>query len=460
MIATQTLFPRRLPHPNPSDPAILNWAKNATLAAENALQTPENEAQLQEMIAAAKGKIRFIGNRMSPGRMLALSGPEDRLIDLSRLRGVLEVDNDSVTFGAGTPLHEMFETLSAMNRMLAASPGVIDAQTLAGAISTGTHGQGMQQSSLADEALRIRLVDATGNVHEIDRQHRWFGAAQLGLGTLGAISAVTLRTRPFTLFTCFKSASTADTLADDLKDWNAQWAFSKAWWFPDENKTHAWKAREATAEEQARWHANHGDLVEMEKTDTKMNATVDKTLEQMRDDTQIVDDNGKPFRTVTRFKDFTDVIGDIYQIFCRGIATPQINIEISIPLSRAPAVIARIKAWHTRSHPHMHYPIILRCTGPSQAWLSPAWQEPTCFFGFVVYYAADGTLSEEGLEFLRAAERLLAEEGGKPHWGKYYDPTLYDWPTLYPQWSAFQEVRQQLDPQGKFLNAFMTELLA
>lgn len=460
MIATQTLFPRRLPHPNPSDPAILNWAKNATLAAENALQTPENEAQLQEMIAAAKGKIRFIGNRMSPGRMLALSGPEDRLIDLSRLRGVLEVDNDSVTFGAGTPLHEMFETLSAMNRMLAASPGVIDAQTLAGAISTGTHGQGMQQSSLADEALRIRLVDATGNVHEIDRQHRWFGAAQLGLGTLGAISAVTLRTRPFTLFTCFKSASTADTLADDLNDWNAQWAFSKAWWFPDENKTHAWKAREATVEEQARWHANHGDLVEMEKTDTKMNATVDKTLEQMRDDTQIVDDNGKPFRTVTRFKDFTDVIGDIYQVFCRGIATPQINIEISIPLSRAPAVIARIKAWHSRSHPHMHYPIILRCTGPSQAWLSPAWQEPTCFFGFVVYYAADGSLSEEGLEFLRAAERLLAEEGGKPHWGKYYDPTLYDWPTLYPQWSAFQEVRQQLDPQGKFLNAFMTELLA
>jgi hypothetical protein len=58
----------------------------------------------------------------------------------------------------------------------------------------------------------------------------------------------------------------------------------------------------------------------------------------MRNDTRIVDENGKPFRTVTRFKDFSDVIGDIYQVFCRGIATPQINIEIGVPMDRAPAL--------------------------------------------------------------------------------------------------------------------------
>ncbi|WP_039055466.1 D-arabinono-1,4-lactone oxidase [Enterobacter sp. Bisph1] len=460
MTDINTLFPRRQPATDPQEPALLNWAQNAMLANKNAVIHIENEQQLQQVIAAAAGKVRIMGSRMSSGRMLKLRQPGDTLIDISALRGVLAVEEDSVTFAAGTQLHEVFETLTAMNRMLHASPGVIDSQTLAGAISTGTHGQGLQQSSLADEALRIRLVDAAGTIHEVSCQQPEFAAAQLALGTLGAITAVTLRTRPTTLYTCFKSASSADNLETDLLDWNQRWALSKAWWFPQENKVHTWNARESTPDERERWRNNHGNLVELEETDEQMNAAVDKTLQQMRDDTHIVDENGKPFRTVTRFKDFSDVIGDVYQVFCRGIATPQINIEIGIPLARAPAVIARMKAWYQQSHPHMHYPIILRCTGPSQAWLNPAWQQATCFFGFVVYYAEDGSLSADGLAFLRDAEQLLAQEGGKPHWGKYFDATLYDWPTLYPQWSAFQQVRQRFDPQGKFLNAFMTELLS
>ncbi|WP_411201381.1 D-arabinono-1,4-lactone oxidase [Kosakonia cowanii] len=460
MTTLQALFPPRLPQQTSDENVVVNWAKNATLAPAQAVETPENEAQLQQIIAAAKGRIRVMGSRMSPGRMLKLSEPGDTLIDLSRLRGVLAVTDESVTFAAGTVLHEVFETLTSMDRMLHASPGVIDSQTLAGAVSTGTHGQGMGQSSLADEALSIRLIDAHGEAHDIKRDDAAFDAAQQALGTLGVITAVTLRTRPSTLYTCFKSAGNADNLAEDLIAWNDEWTFSKAWWFPDENKVHTWNAREATAEEQALWRDNHGELVEMEETDEQMNATVDKTLAQMRDDTRIVDENGKPFRTVTRFKDFTDVIGDIYQVFCRGIATPQINIEIGIPMSRVAAVIARMKAWHSESQPHMHYPIILRCTGASSAWLSPAGGEPTCFFGFVVYYAEDGSLSTEGTAFLRAAEQLLAEEGGRPHWGKYFDPSLYNWPALYPQFEAFKAVRRRFDPDGKFMNRFMAEVLS
>lgn len=453
------LFPRRQPHASPTDSRLLNWAKNTHLAQASAVKSPRSEAQLQNVIASSRGKIRVMGSRMSPGRMLALSGEEDVLIDLSHLRGLLAVDDESATFAAGTPLHEVYEILSAMNRMLNASPGVIAAQTLAGALSTGTHGQGLGQSSLADEALNIRFVDASGQVHSMDRSHPWFGALQLGLGTLGAITAVTLRTRPTTLFTCFKDATHADTLESDLADWNHAWTFSKAWWFLEENKVHTWNAREAHDDERQAWLQNHGDLLTYQQTRDEMNVAVDKTLQHMRNDTRIVDDNGKPFRTVTRFKDFSDVTGDVYQVFCRGIATPQINIEIGVPLANAPAAIARIKRWYAQERPHMHYPIILRCTGPSEAWLNPAWQQPTCFFGFVVYYAQDGSLSEEGLAFLRAVEPLLASVGGKPHWGKYFDARLYNWVDCYPQWSAFREVREAFDPNGVFLNDFMAELL-
>lgn len=450
-------YPLRKPQPG-ADGKVWNWAQNATLGDKNAVSAPETEAELQSLVKASQGKIRVMGSKMSPGRMVKLADQGDTLLDLSNLRGLLAITDDSATFAGGTPLHEVYEILSGVGRMLPASPGVIASQSLAGALATGTHGQGLQQSSIADEALSIRMVLADGSVEEFDRDHRWFAAVQLGLGSLGVVTQVTLRTQPSLVYTCFKNAVTADTLEQDLMDWNQNFALSKAWWFPNENQVHVWAAREATEQEETLYHDNNDDLVKQEETSDAMNETIEQTLEHMRSDTKIVDENGKPFRTVTRFKDFSDVTGDVYQVFCRGIATPQINVEIGIPLARAGEVIAKIKAWHADTQPHMHYPIILRCTGPSSSWLSPSYGQDTCFFGFVVYYAEDGSLSEEGTSFLRAVEEVLAAEGGRPHWGKYFEAPLYDWATLYPHWNDFAQVREALDPQHKFENAFTAAL--
>lgn len=451
-------YPLRNPH-SAADGKVWNWAQNSTLGDKNAVCAPESESELQQLVATSRGKIRVMGSKMSPGRMLKLVEQGDTLVDLSKMRGLIAITDDSATFAGGTPLHEVYEILSGIGRMLPASPGVIASQSLAGALSTGTHGQGLQQSSIADEALSIRLVLADGSIAEYDRDHKWFPAVQLGLGSLGVLTQVTLRTTPSVVYTCFKNAVSADTLEEDLLDWNHNYALSKAWWFPNENQVHVWAAREANAEELALYQDNNEDLVKQEETSDAMNETIDQTLEHMRSDTKILDENGKPFRTVTRFKDFSDVTGDVYQVFCRGIATPQINVEIGIPLARAGEVIRKIKAWHADTQPHMHYPIILRCTGPSSSWLSPAYQQDTCFFGFVVYYSEDGSLSEEGVNFLRAVEEVLAEEGGRPHWGKYFEAPLYDWAALYPQWHEFASVREALDPQHKFENAFTAALL-
>lgn len=177
-------------------------------------------------------------------------------------------------------------------------------------------------------------------------------------------------------------------------------------------------------------------------------------------DTRDEKEAGDQFKTLNRFKDFTDVIGDIYQIFCKGIAVPQINLEVAVPFDRVQAVLGKIHRWYTENHPHMHYPIILRCTDASGAWLSPAYEQAVCYFGFVVYYAADGSISEEGVKFLTDVQRLLAEEGGKPHWGKYFDDghQLYDWERLYARWGDFKAMRERLDPSGKFMNKFLERL--
>lgn len=458
MTPAHLTYPRREPERLGEDVRLRNWAGNATLAPAGSVCAPTTEAELQSRLAATAGGIRMIGSRMSPGRMLELADQSDVLLDLGHFRGLLHLDAETATFGAATPLDEVYACLTREGRMLPSSPGVIASQTLAGALATGTHGQGLQQSCIADAVLHLRMVLADGSVAEFDSEHPWFGAVRLGLGLLGVITEVTLRTQPSPVYTCLKSAVSADTLDVDLETWNRAYPLSKAWWFPDENQVHVWVAREATDDEVQDYRDHGSVLVEQPTTSDALNATVDQALAHMRSDTKIVDEDGKPFRTVNRFKNFSDVTGDIYQVFCRGIATPQINVEIAIPLALAGGLVKKIKDWHAETRPHMHYPIILRCTGASNSWLSPAYGQETCFFGFVVYYAEDGTLAEEGVSFLRAVEEVLAAEGGRPHWGKYFEETRYDWPALYPQWDAFRRVRDALDPQHRFDNAFTAAL--
>ncbi|TYC99411.1 FAD-binding protein [Arthrobacter echini] len=459
MDTTQLAYPRQEQDLAGEDTRLRNWAKNSRLGPAGSVFAPATESELCDFLSTSDGAVRMIGSRMSPGRMMQVANGSGTLLDLSRLSGLISSTDNTVTFAGSTPLADVYAFLTARGQMLDASPGVIAEQTLAGALSTGTHGQGLQQSSIAGSALSIRVVLADGTVAEYAQDHPDFPAVQLGLGSLGVITAVTLRARESMIYTCLKKAVDADTLETDLETWNRDNLMVKAWWFPQENQVQVWTANEASDDDVVRYRAEDSELLEHATTNATMNDTVESTLRQLRDDSRGLADDGKSLRTVSRFRDFTDVTGDIYQVFCRGIATPQINVEIGIPLARAGAVIKKIKDWHAQTRPRMHYPVILRCTGASEGWLSPSHGQDTCYFGFVVYYSADGSLSEEGDSFLRAVERALAEEGGRPHWGKYFDESLYDWPAIYPQWEAFRRVREALDPQHRFANVFTAALL-
>ena len=451
-------YPTRVSDRVEDDGRLHNWARNATLGRAGSVTVPADEAELRAFLAATSGATRIIGTRMSPGRMIEAIDGGGALIDVQFLTGLLSLSDDSATFGGATSLQQVYDVLSGHGRMLPSSPGVIATQTLAGAISTGTHGQGLQQGSIADAVLAVRLVLADGSVREFGGEDPWFHAVALGLGSLGVITRVTLRTQPSVIYACRKYAVGADDLETQFETWNRDSLLLKAWWFVQEGQVQVWAARQASEADVLRYHAGGDDLIEEQVSTDAMNDAVEQTLERMRDDARTVDADYTPFRTVTRFRDFADVTGDVYQVFCRGIPAPQINVEIAVPLARAADAITKIKQWYAHTQPRLHYPIILRCTGPSAAWLSPAHGQETCYFGFVVYYAEDGSLPAEGENFLREVERLLAAEGGRPHWGKYFDESLYDWPALYPRWRDFARVRAALDPGRRFGNAFTTAL--
>lgn len=337
---------RRQPDCAGEDVRVRNWARNAVLAPHGSVSTPRTDDDLSALLATTQGGVRVLGSRMSPGRMLSLAARGDRLIDLSHLTGLVELGEDRATFAAGTALSEVYACLTSRGRMLPAAPGVIAHQTLGGALATGTHGQGLAQSCIADAAVAVRMVLADGSVEDFDSGHPWFGAVKLGLGLLGVVTQVTLRTVPSPVYSCHKTVTSADTLQADLQTWNRENALSKAWWFPDQEQMHVWTAQEATGAEARRYQVGGSVLLEETTTDAGLNATVERTLENLRGDTLIRGEHATPFQTVSRFKDFCDVTGDGHQVFCRGIATPQINVEIGVPLAQAGRVVAAIKEWH------------------------------------------------------------------------------------------------------------------
>ena len=447
---------------------LFNWSRTNPLGALDQVWRPKNRDELQRLLREQPGrKIRLIGSGLSfePIHSVYAEGNQALLVDLCQMTGQLGVTEESVTYHAATPLDALYADLIAMDRMLPASPGVIGIQTLGGALSTGTHGQGLHQAALCDAVLALRIMLADGEIRTIDRAHPEFGAFVMGLGLLGILLEVTLRTVPNRIMRCTKFTTDYPFLLEHNERLNREHAFVKSWWFAWTGESHIWLVDPASDDEVARYRAGGSEPLVLEgdmdeRMNLALNATIDATLQKMARDTKDEARAGEHFETVRRFKDASDLVGNVYQILCKGIPAPQINCEVAVPLERMGEALAILQAWQEANPGVLHYPFILRCTGPSVAWLSAAHDKSVCWIGFLVYLAADGTFVGGSMEQMRELQQLLVPLGGIPHFGKHLAMDLYDFPALLPRWHDFLALKRELDPHGRFENRWLGDLFA
>src|SRR5436190_16334539 len=139
------------------------------------------------------------------------------MIRTEGLNRVLEADRDSglVKVEAGVRLSDLSAAL--WERGLAMENlGDIDRQTLAGAISTATHGTGAELRNLSAQVEALELVLGDGSMLEVSEgeDRDAYRAARVGLGALGVIYSVTLRAVPaFTLHRVDSPRPVEETLA-------------------------------------------------------------------------------------------------------------------------------------------------------------------------------------------------------------------------------------------------------
>src|SRR5690606_13140318 len=138
------------------------------------------------------------------------------LLELDDLQGLVSADARSgrVTLLAGTRLHRI-PALLRPHGLAMENLGDIDRQSIAGAISTGTHGTGTAFGGIATQVRGLTLITAEGEFLRIDETHNsdMLAGAVVGLGALGVVVEVTLQCVPaFVLHAVDSPVSLEDAL--------------------------------------------------------------------------------------------------------------------------------------------------------------------------------------------------------------------------------------------------------
>ena len=365
------------------------------------------------------------------------------MIDMSAMSRVLAVDGDQVTVEAGITLHDLGEELRERGLAMQ-NQGDVDPQTLAGAISTATHGTGGGFGNLSSQVSGVRLVDGTGEVRELTGGDE-LRAARVSLGALGAIAAVTIRCVPaFTIHRVDEPRSLDEVLPrlDELVDANDHW---EAFVMPYTRRALTLTSQRTVRPPDPPGRASafiHDVVLENAvlglfcrtgRAFPRLIPALNRRLAGLMGRAELLDASNRVYAN-TRLVRFTEM-------------------EYAIPRERAAEALERVLATIERRRLPIGFPIELRVVAPDDALLSTAYERPTAYIAVHQYV---------GMEFetyFRAVEAIMDEYGGRPHWGKRHYQSEATLRPRYPEWDRFAEIRERFDPERRFENDYLRRVL-
>ncbi len=432
-------------HPNSA--RWRNWAGDESCAPRRLLRPSSNE-ELSAAIAGAVRddlRIRVVGSGHSFSDLACSDGV---MLSLERLRSVLDVDTGSgmVRVQAGITIRELGRQLASHGLALE-NVGDIDAQTIAGAISTGTHGTGARLPNLAAQVseLRLALADGSTLVCSAENDPEAFRAARVGLGALGAVIEVTLRCVPaFTLRGVDAPAPLEQTLSrfDELVLANDHFEFFV---FPHAATalTRTNNRTEQPPRPRGRFSAYANDVLLTNHAFEllcRLGRRAPRRIPQIN-------------RLVTRLAGHSERVDSSAAIFASPRLVRFTEMEYALPREHTTQAVRRVMEVIEQRGFAVPFPIEVRAVAPDDAFLSTAAARESSFVAVHMY---------RGMEwepYFRAVEAIMDELGGRPHWGKRHFQTASTLRERYPDWDRFQAVRARLDPDGRFGNAWTDRVL-
>jgi L-gulono-1,4-lactone dehydrogenase len=370
------------------------------------------------------------------------------LLRLEGLNRVLAADRASgrVKVEAGIVLSELNRRLDELG-LAFENLGDIDRQTLAGSISTGTHGTGERFQSISAQIEAIEIVRADGSTLEVSAESDadTFRAARVGLGALGVIYAITLRTVPaYTLHRVDRPRPLDDVL-DSLDELVAASDHFEFYVFPHTRTALCRESRRTDESPRPRSRtAVYAQEVVLENWVGQLFALGARHLpSQVPRLARIAAGNLGRSTKIDRS----------FEVFASERRIRFTEMEYAIPREHAVEAIGRVLELADRPEHQVAYPIEVRFVAPDDALLSPSHERATTY----VAVHQDRKLRWE--PYFRGVEAIMSEYEGRPHWGKRHFQTAETLAPLYPRWDDFARVRSELDPDGLFRNAYTDRVL-
>jgi len=426
-----------------------NWAGTESVTPAR-IVTPRGTDEVAAAVKAAVGDglgVKAVGSGHSFTGAAVAPGVQLRPEGLSELVHV-DATTGLVTVEAGMPLY-VLNPLLAQHGLAMETLGDIDRQTVAGAISTGTHGSSRLFGSISTQLRALELVLADGSVVTCspDEHPELFAAGRLSIGSLGVITKITLRCVPLYAMHAVDEARPLDeTLAtlSDLVQTNDHFEF---FWFP----------HTATALTR-RFERLPGD------TPLKPMSRFTRTV-----DDRIVTNVGfeallrfgtrfpKAIPGITRFvtkavsdREFTDLAPHVYAS-ARNVRFRE--GEYAVPRDAIVDVLEELRTWVETHDEMVSFPFEVRFVKADDIWLSPAYERDVAYVAFHQYHR----LPHE--RWFALCEDVLGAAGGRPHWGKMHRLTADDFAERIPRFAEFVALRDDLDPTGVFSNRYLDRVL-
>jgi FAD-linked oxidoreductase len=351
-----------------------------------------------------------------------------------------------VTVEAGLPLRRLNAVL-ATHRLAMTNLGDVDAQTVAGAIATGTHGTGRASAGLASFVRGLELVLADGTVVGCDkaRDPELFAAAQVGLGAFGVVTAVTLQVEPAFLLHAREEPCLLGDVLDSFDELVASNDHVEFYWFP---------------------HTDRALL--------KRNNRVGPPAKPLRRMRTLVDDellSNVAFGGICHIgRALPSVVPAMNQVSARALTAREyvdasdrvftskrrvrfVESEYAVPRSEVVPLLRELRATIDRSAWRIAFPVEVRVAPADDMWLSTAACRDTAYIAVHVFRNTpwDG--------YFAAFEAMVVAVGGRPHWGKLHTRDAAYLRATYPRFADALAVRDRVDPARVFANAYLNRVL-
>jgi FAD-linked oxidoreductase len=394
-----------------------NWVGNQSCISRYQ-GAPKSEAQLAEMVAEADARglnVRVAGSGHSFTPVVGTGGV---LLSLAKMKGVLDADpaRGRVTVAAGTRIGEVGQALKSLGLSLS-NQGDIDSQAIAGAFATGTHGTGTTLSCLASQVVGMRLVQPDGSILAIDDgDPEMLHAAQVSVGVLGVISALTLQTVPAYNLHERLWRDDFETCMERHDELAAQHRHFGFFWCPVPESRQLYCLPDTAPVSST---TKTADVCEMKVMDITTAAPMASEFEKIAYSSEVY-----PIVYVPNFHE----------------------LEYAVPLEHGKEAVRAVRELMLTKHTNCIYPIEYRFTAGDPAWMSPF------HFQDSITLSVSGGPGIDYWDYLKDVDAILRRYGSRPHWGKLHFLDTDDVTALYPRAEDFRALRRRLDPQGRFLN--------